>query len=149
MRNRIHLVSNCQVGCYRCHFVLKLTIYSSGLPTSYRYLLPQDLPVHFVIIISSLPLQQIMAPRTPHQGESGTGSSRTMGTLSNMPCAETQLQRRNHVAHPNHANAATEHVCLDSWSKIVHKTGSSQNKKQHVIGCEYSRFEVDCTQLII
>jgi len=59
--SRIHLVQNVQVGCYAFHFDWKITIYSSGLPTSFRYHLALDFPLLFVIIISSLSLQQIMA----------------------------------------------------------------------------------------
>jgi len=34
-------------------------------------------------------------------------------------------------------NAATNHMTQDAHLKIVRKTGSSRNKKQHVVGCEY------------
>jgi len=37
---RIHLEYNVQVGYYWFHSDLKLTVYSSGLPTSFRYHLP-------------------------------------------------------------------------------------------------------------
>ena len=36
----IHLEYNAQVGCYLFHTDLKLTIYSSGLPTAFRNHLP-------------------------------------------------------------------------------------------------------------
>ena len=114
IRNRIQLVQNIQVGCFVCYFDLKLARYSSGLPTSFRYLLHQDFPLRFVIIISSLPQQQIMAPQTPPQGEGGTESSRTMGASSNTPPAETQLQWSHHLVHHDAANAATENMSLDS-----------------------------------
>jgi len=121
MFDRIHLVETEQVGCYACHFDLKLTIYSSGLPTCFRYLLPQDFPLHFFIIISSLPQQQIMAPQTPQQGEGGTKLSRTTGASSNMPPAETQLHSRHHLVHHDAANAGTENMTLDPQLKIVAK----------------------------
>jgi len=92
MWNMIRLVYNEQVGCYACHFDLKLTRYSSGLPTSFGYL-PQNFPLHFIIIISSLSQQQIMAPQTPQQVENGTESSRTTGASANTPPADNQLQR--------------------------------------------------------
>jgi len=38
--SRIHLECNEQVGCHLFHSDLKLTIYSSGLPTSFHYHLP-------------------------------------------------------------------------------------------------------------
>jgi len=93
---------------------LKPTIYSSGPPTSFRYLLPQDFPLCFVIIISSLPQQQIMAPQTPQQGESGTELTRTMGASSNTPPAETHPQRRYNLVHRDAANAATKKMTLDA-----------------------------------
>ena len=92
MRNKFHLVWNEQVGCYACHFDLKLTIYSSGLPTSCHYLLPQEFPLRFDIIISPLPEQRIMAPEKPQQGECGTESSRTTGPSSDAPPTVTQVQ---------------------------------------------------------
>jgi len=64
-----------------------------------------------------------------------------MGASPNTPPAETQLQRRHHLAHRDAANAATKNITLDSQFKIVRKTGSSKNKKQHTIGCEYSQIE--------
>jgi len=119
MRNRIHLVLNEQVGCYACHFDSKLTIYSSGFPTALRYLLPQDFPLRFVIIISSHLHQQIMAPQTPQQCEGGTESSRTMGAYSNTPPAETQLECRHDLVHCDAANAATGNITLHPQLKIV------------------------------
>jgi len=90
-----------------------------------------------------------MAPQSPQQGESGTESTRTTGTSSNMPLAETQLQHRHQLAHQDVGNAATENLTLDSQFKIIRKTGSSKNKQQQTIGCEYSRIEADGSQLII
>jgi len=86
---------------------LNITIYSSGLPASFRYPLPQEFPLHFVIVISSLPQQQIMAAHTPQQGERETESSRTTGTSSIMPPAKTQPQPKHDLVHRDAANAAT------------------------------------------
>jgi len=149
MHNSIHLVYNEQVGCYACHFDLKLTKYSSGLLTSFRYLLPQDFPLCFIITISSLPKQHIMAPETPQQGESGAESSRTIGASSNTPPAETQLQLRNHWVHCDTANEDTKNLTLDALLKIVRKTGSSKNTKQHVMRYKCSRIVVHSHQLMI
>jgi len=91
----------------------------------------------------------MMAPQTRQQGESGTESSRTMGTASNMPPAETQLQHRHHLAHRDAANAATQNMTLDARLKIGDETGSSMNMKQHAIGCMYSQTNVDSSQLSI
>jgi hypothetical protein len=41
---RIHLVKNIQVVCYTLHYGLKLAVYSSRLPTAFRYHLAQYLP---------------------------------------------------------------------------------------------------------
>ena len=90
-----------------------------------------------------------MAPETPQQGESGTESSRMMGTSSNMPPAVTQLQRRHHFAHRNTANAATRYLTLDAQLKIVCESRNSKKKTQHVIRCQYSRIEVNGSQLLI
>jgi len=90
-----------------------------------------------------------MAPQTPQQGARGTESSRTTRASSNTPPAETQLQRRHRLAHRDAANAATENMTLYAQFKIVRKTRSSKNKKQHAIGCEYGQTEVDGCQLMI
>ena len=42
-----------------------------------------------------------------------------------------------------------QNMTLDAQLKIVHITGSSKNKKQHVIGYEYSQIEVDDRQLML
>jgi len=147
--NRIHLVLNGQVGCYACHFDFKLPINSSGLPTSFHYLVPQDFPLWFIIIISSLPQQQIMAPQAPQRVDSGTESRRTTAISIRTPPAETQLQRRHHLVHLDAASATTAHMTLDAQWKIVHKTWSSKNKTQHAIGCKCNCIEVHGRQLII
>jgi len=90
-----------------------------------------------------------MAPQTPQQVEPGTESSRTTGASANTPPAETQLLCRHQFAHCDAANAATKNMTLDAQLKIVHITGSSKNKKQHVIGYEYSQIEVDDRQLML
>ena len=66
-----------------------------------------------------------------------------------MPPAETQLQRRHHLAHHDPAYAATENMPLDAQLYIVRKTGRRKSKKQHAIGCEYSQINVDDCQLMI
>jgi len=149
MCNRIHLVHNKEDGCYPCHFDLKLTRYSSGLPTAFRYLLPQDFSLCFIIIISWLSQQQIMAPQPPQQGEGGTESSRKTAMSSDTPPAETQLQRRHHIVHRDAANAAPDNVTLDALLTVVRKTGSRKNTKQHAIRCKCNRIGVDSRQLMI
>jgi len=87
---------------------------SSGFPTSFWYLLPQVFPLRFVIIISSHPQQQIMAPQSHHLGEGRTESCGTTGASFNLPPAETKLQRRHWLDHHVAANAATENMTLDA-----------------------------------
>jgi len=72
-----------------------------------------------------------------------------MGASASTPPAETQLQRRHHLAHRNAANAATKDMTADVLLKIVCKIEHSKNKNQPVIGCEYSRIEVDDRHLTI
>jgi len=72
-----------------------------------------------------------------------------MGTSSNTPPIETQLQRRPNLAHRDAANTATENMTLDAQVKIVLNTGSSKNKKQPAIGSQYGRTGVDDCQLMI
>ena len=50
--------------------------------------------------------------------------------------------------HREAANVATENMTQDAHLQIVRKTGSSTNKKQHAIGCEYVHNMVDGRQLI-
>ena len=72
-----------------------------------------------------------------------------MGGSANTPPAETQLQHRPHLAHRDAANAATEKVAMNTQLKTLSRTGSSRNKTQHAISCEYSRLNVDDRQLMI
>jgi len=116
---------------------------------SFCSLLPQDFPLRFIIIISSLPPQLIMAPQSPLQGGGGTESSRTTGASSNTPPTWTQQQHSHHLVHHNAENAATENMTLDPQLTIVRKTGSSRKRTQHVIGCKCSRIEVHGRQLMI
>jgi len=90
-----------------------------------------------------------MAPQRYLQGERETELSRTTGTSSNTPPAETQPQWRHHLVHSNAANAAPDNMTLDSQSKIVLKTKCSKNKKQDVIGCKCSCIEVHGRQQMI
>jgi len=77
-----------------------------------------------------------VAPQTPQPGVIQSESSRTAGASSNAPLAETQLQRRLQLVHRDAAIAATEKMAQDAHLKKVRKTGSSNNRQQHAIGCE-------------
>jgi len=148
-RDRNHLVLNQRVGCYAYHYDVKISMYSSGLATSFGYVRPQDFPLLFVIIFSSLPLQKIMAPRTPLQVEHGIESSRTTGASCNTPPAETQLERCHIIAHCDAVNSDTENVTVNALFQIVPSNASSRNKKHYTIGSGYTRIEVDNRQLMI
>jgi len=90
-----------------------------------------------------------MAPQTHQEGESGTESSRMMGTSSNTPATETQPHHRHHLHYHDAANAATENMNLDGQLKMDSECRSSKDKKLRAIGCEYSRIEVDAGQPLI
>jgi hypothetical protein len=47
----------------------------------------------------------------------------------------TEQDHRLKSVHHDAANAATKHITQDAHLKIVHKTGSSKNLKQHAVGC--------------
>jgi len=122
-----------QLGCI-LNRTCKLTVIHSFVTCSLLYI-PQDFPL-FVIIFLTFPQQQVMAPQTPQLGVIQSELSRTTGTSSNAPLAETQLQRRHQIVHRDAAIAATENMAQDAHLKKVRKTGRSNNRQQHAIGCE-------------
>ena len=89
-----------------------------------------------------------MARQTPQTAESGSESSETMGGSFNASHESTQQQPRHLAVHREAANVATENMTQDAHWNIVRKTGSSTNKKQHAIGCEYVHLMVYGRQLI-
>jgi len=92
---------------------------------------------HFSLSSSSpFPQQQVMAPQTPQPDVIQSESSRTTGASSNAPLAETQQQRRHQLVHCDAATAATENIAQDTHLLMVHKTGCSNNRQRHAIGCE-------------
>ena len=78
-----------------------------------------------------------MDTQPPPAGESGSNTGRLAGTTSNMELLGTQQESRHKLVHRNAANVATKHMTQDAHLKIVRKTGSSKNYKQHAVGCEY------------
>jgi len=92
---------------------------------------------HFSWLSSSpFPRQQVMAPQTPQPSVIQSESRRMAGASSNAPQAETQLLGRHLFVHCNSAIAATENMAQDVHLRKVHKTGRSNNRQQHTIGCE-------------
>jgi len=59
------------------------------------------------------------------------------GATSNTELLGTQQERSHKLVHRDAANVATKHMTQDAHFKIVCKTGSSKNKKQHAVACNY------------
>jgi hypothetical protein len=73
----------------------------------------------------------------PPADESGSNTGRLAGTTSNTELLGTQQESRQKLVHRDAANVATKHMTQDAHLKIVRKTGSSKNMKQHAVGCKY------------
>jgi len=82
-----------------------------------------------------------MDTQSPPPGESGSNTGRLAGATSNTDILGTQQERRHKLVHRDAANAATKHMTQDAHLKIVCKTGSSKNRKQHAVGCVYIHIE--------
>jgi len=70
-----------------------------------------------------------------------------MGATPNTELLRTQQECRHKLVHRDAANVATKHMTQYAHLKIVCKTGSSKNKKQHAGGCEYILIETNGGQL--
>jgi len=77
-----------------------------------------------------------MDTQPPPPGGSGSNTGRLAGTASTTDILGTQ-ECRYKLVHRDAANAATKHMIQDVHLKIVRKTGSRRNRKQHVVGCDY------------
>jgi len=78
-----------------------------------------------------------MDTQPPPAGESGSNTGRLAGATSNKELLGTQQERRHKLVHRTAANVATKHMTQDAHLKIVRKTGSSKDKKQHAVGWKY------------
>jgi len=78
-----------------------------------------------------------MASQTHQPGKNGIEAGGSTGITLNTSLSGTQQERRNQFFERNAANAATKNMTKDAHLKIVRKTGSSKNTKQHAIGCKY------------
>jgi hypothetical protein len=124
LHSRIRLELNVQVGCHSFHFDLYLTIVSSALPTSFH-------------------------DHLPHVSTTASYSSRNTSPM----CDGSQINPHNRcfkqyvtqrdtaatqtpISPPRHCNCSSRHMTQDPHLKKVHNTGSSKNKKLHVIECE-------------
>jgi len=90
-----------------------------------------------------------MDSQRPPPGESGSNTSRLVGATSYTEILGTQRQRRHKLVHRDAADAATKHMTQDAHLKIVRKTGSRINKKQHVVGYEYIHINPISGQLTV
>jgi len=90
-----------------------------------------------------------MDTQPPLPGESGSNTGRLAVVTTNMDILGTQQERRQKLDHRDTVNAATKHMTQDAHFKIVHKTGSIRNKKQHVVGCKYIHIDAISWQLIV
>jgi len=86
-------------------------------------------------------------PRPP--GESGSNSGRLAGATSQSDILGIQQERRHKLVHCDAANVANKRMTHDARLKIVRKTGSGKNKKQHAVGCEYIHIEAMGGQLTV
>jgi hypothetical protein len=88
-----------------------------------------------------------MDTQPPPAGETRSNTGRLLGATSNTELLGTQQERRHNLVHRDAANIATKHITHDAHSKIVRKTGSSKNKKQYAVGCEYILIVTNSGQL--
>ena len=71
------------------------------------------------------------------------------GSSNNAPPSEPQQQRRHQLVHRDTAIVATKNMNQDVHLKLVRKTGTSINEKQHAIECESIYIHVDDGQLTV
>jgi len=71
------------------------------------------------------------------------------GATSNTEILGTQQECRHKLVHRDAADAATKHMTQDAHLKIVRKTGSRKNQKQHAVGCEYIHIDAIRGQLTV
>jgi len=90
-----------------------------------------------------------MDTQPPPPGESGSNTGRLAGATSNTEILGTQQECRHKLVHRDAADAATKHMTQDAHLKIVRKTGSRRNKKQHAVGCEYIHIDAIGVQLTV
>jgi len=90
-----------------------------------------------------------MDTQPPPPVESGSNTGRLAGASSNTEILGTQQERRNMLVHRDAADAATKHMTQHGHLKIICKTGSRRNKKQHAVGCEYIHIDAISGQLTV
>jgi hypothetical protein len=88
-----------------------------------------------------------MYTQPPPAGESGSNTGRLAGATSTTELLDTQQERRHQFVHRDAANVATKHMTQHAHLMIVRMTGSSNNKKQHAVGCKYILIVANGSQL--
>jgi len=71
------------------------------------------------------------------------------GATSNTELLGTPQEHRHKLVLRDAANAATKHMTQDAHLKIIRKTESSKNIKQHAVGCKYIHIEANGVQLTV
>jgi len=72
-----------------------------------------------------------------------------MGVTPNTSRSSTQQELGRLLVHRNVAVAANKNMTQDAYLEIVHKTGSSKNKKLDAFTCEYINLILNKGQLTI
>jgi hypothetical protein len=90
-----------------------------------------------------------MDTQPPPPGESRSNTGRLAGATSNTDILGTQHEHRHMFVHRDAADAATKHMTQDAHLKIVRKTASRRNNKQHAVGCEYIHIDAIGSQLTV
>jgi len=117
---------------------MTLTIYSSGLPISFRYHLP--LQFHSLKLWIHNHLSQVWADPDLADWQALRQIRHVLAHSKNADTSQCNC---------NPANEVTNNMTLDAHLKIICNTGSSTNKKQHAVGGEYIHTVVTGRQLTV
>jgi len=90
-----------------------------------------------------------MEKQSPQPTASGLKSSRLAGDTSTTSLIGAHQECRHQLVHHDAADAASRYMTQDTHLKIIRKTGSSKNKKQHAVGCKYMHIVVNGRQFTI
>jgi len=90
-----------------------------------------------------------MDPQPLQPGPSRSKSSRLLGPSSNMALIGAQQERKQQLVHHDAANAATNNMSQHGHLTIICKNGSSTNRKQYAVACEFIHTVVNSHQLPI
>jgi len=82
-----------------------------------------------------------MDTQQPAPGESGSLNARLAGATSNTEILVTQHEHRHKLVHLDAAYVAPKSMSKDAHLKIVRKTRSRKNKKEHAVECECNHIQ--------